>query len=168
MKFKGRNGGMALAVRNHIMMFRAFLISFLVFLIPTIIFIFISNPYFWVFMILPFLCLVISFAVFLFAKHDENVFLSQEKKDHIFEIKNDSLFKDGKEIKLINSIKIYRYKNFLYMETSHSMFVIQNTDFILSNREDFLDWAKSCHVSIKLGYWSSKITTALTCKVQIP
>ena len=152
MKFKGRNGGMAVALHNHISMFRVFLISFFVLLIPTIIFICISNPYFWVFLIMPFGLLILSFVVFLFVKYDENVFLSAEKKEHIFETKNNCLFKDGKEIKLINSIKIYRYKNFLYMETSHSMFVIQNTDFILGNREDFLNWASSCHISIKHGY----------------
>ena len=156
MKFKGRNGGMAVALHNHISMFRVFLISFLVLLIPTIIFICISNPYFWIFLIMPFGFFVLSFAVFLFVKYDENIFLSAEKKEHIFEIKNDCLFKDGKEIKLINSIKIYRYKNFLYMETSHSMFVIQNTDFILGNREDFLNWASSCHISIKCGYWKKQ------------
>ena len=152
MKFKGRNGGMALAVRNHIMMFRAFLISFLVFVTPTIIFICINNPYFWVFLIMPFLFLVVSFSVFLFVKYDEKVFLSLEKKEHTFEIKNDCLLKDGKEIKLIKSIKIYRYKNFLYMESSHSMFIVKNTDFILGDREAFLNWASSCHISIKLGY----------------
>ena len=46
MKFKGRNGGMALAVRNHIMMFRAFAVSLLVMLAPTAVLAFMSSPYF--------------------------------------------------------------------------------------------------------------------------
>ena len=78
--------------------------------------------------------------------------MSNQKKDHIFEVKNNSLFKDSKEIKLIKSVKIYRYKNFLYMETSHSMFVIQNTDFISGDRDNFLIWAKSCDIRILCGY----------------
>ena len=45
MKFKGRNGGMALAIRNHIMMFRAFVITLLITLVPTIIFICIKYYY---------------------------------------------------------------------------------------------------------------------------
>ena len=152
MKFKGRNGGMALAIRYHIMLFRAFVITLLITLIPTIFFICIKNPYFWVFLILPLMLLAISYIVFFFSKYDDRVFLSNLKKDHIFEIKNNSLFKDGKEIKLIKSVKIYRYKKFLYMETSHSMFVIKNTDFISGDRESFLSWAKSFDIRILCGY----------------
>ena len=152
MKFKGRNGGMALAIRHHIMLFRAFVITFLITLVPTIIFVCINNSYFWVFLILPLMLLTISCVVFFFSKYDDRVFLSNQNKDHIFEVKNNSLFKDGKEIKLIKSVKIYRYKKFLYMETSHSMFVIQNTDFISGDRDNFLIWAKSCDMRILCGY----------------
>ena len=152
MKFKGRNGGMALAIRNHIMLFRAFVITLLITLVPTIIFVCINNSYFWVFLILPLMLLTISYIVFFFSIHDDRGFLSNQKKDHIFEIKNNLLFKDGKEIKLIKSVKIYRYKKFLYMETSHSMFVIQNTDFISGDRDNFLIWAKSCDIRILCGY----------------
>jgi len=152
MKFKGRNGGFAVAMHGHIMLFRAFVITLLIALVPTIIFICMNNSYFWVFLILPVGLLTISYAVFFFSKYDDRVFLSNLKKDHIFEIKNNSLFKDGKEIKLVQSVKIYRYKKFLYMETSHSMFVIKSTDFILGDREAFLSWAKSCGIRILRGY----------------
>ena len=153
MKFKGRNGGLAVAIHNHIIMFRLFLISLFIFLVPVIIFLCIKNSYFWVFLIMPLMFLVVSLAVLLLIKYDENVFLSGAKKDHIFEVKDNCLFKDGKEIKLIQSVKIYYYKNFLYMETSHSMFVIKNSDFISGNREGFLDWAKTCHIKVMRGYW---------------
>ena len=152
MKFKGRNGGMAIAIRNHIMLFRAFVITLLITLVPTIIFICINNSYFWVFLILPLMLLTLSYVVFFFSKYDDRVFLNNQKKEHIFEAKNNSLFKDGKEIKLMQSVKIYRYKKFLYMETSHSMFVIQNTDFISGDRDNFLIWAKSCDIRILRGY----------------
>ena len=152
MKFKGRNGGFAVAMHSHIMLFRAFVITLLIALVPTIIFICINDSYFWVFLILPLALLAISYAVFFFSKYDDRVFLSNLKKDHTFEIKNNSLFKDGKEIKLIRSVKIYRYKKFLFMETSHSMFVIKDTDFISGDRECFLSWAKSCDIRILCGY----------------
>ncbi len=152
MTFKGRNGGMAVALRNHIMLFRAFVISLLIFIVPVIVFICAHNPYFWIFLIIPSMSLVLSFAVLLFIKYDENVFLSLEKKDHIFEIKYNHLFKDGKEIKLIKSIKIYRYKNFLYMETSHSMFSIKDADFIIGDRESLLKWATDSGIKVKIGY----------------
>ena len=152
MKFKGRNGGMAIEIRNHIMLFRAFVITLPITLVPTIIFICINNSYFWVFLITPLMLLTLSYVVFFFSKSDDRVFLINQKKDHIFEVKNNSLFKDGKEIKLMQCVKIYRYKKFLYMETSHSMFVIQNTDFISGDRDNFLIWAKSCDIRILCGY----------------
>ena len=152
MKFKGRNGGMAIAIRNHIMLFRVFVISLLISIIPIMFFIFAHNPYFWIFLIIPLMSFVLSFAVLLFIKHDENVFLSLEKKDHVFEIKDNRLSKDGKEIKLVKSIKIYRYKNFLYMETSHSMFIIKDTDFIIGDRESLLKWATVSGIKVKIGY----------------
>ena len=80
------------------------------------------------------------------------MFLSLEKKDHIFEIKDNHLFKDGKEIKLVKSIKMYRYKSFLYMETSHSMFIIKDADFIIGDRESLLKWATVSGIKVKIGY----------------
>ena len=152
MKFKGRNGGFAVAVYNHILSFRIFVISLLISLVPTIIFICMSNPYFWVFLIAPSMSLVLSFAVFLFVKYDENIFLCGVKKDHIFEIKDDDIYKDNKQIKLVNSIKIYRYKGFLFMETSHSMFTIKNTDYTEGNREELIAWAKNRGIKVLYGY----------------
>ena len=152
MKFKGRNGGMAVAIRNHIMGFRVFVISLLISIIPIMVFICAHNPYFWIFLIIPLMSFVLSFAVFLFIKYDENVFLSLSKKDHVFEIKDNRLSKDGKEIKLVKFIKIYRYKNFLYMETSHSIFIIKDTDFIIGDRESLLKWATVSGIKVKIGY----------------
>ena len=43
MKFKGRNGGMATAIRNHIMLFRVFVISLLISIIPIMFFICAHN-----------------------------------------------------------------------------------------------------------------------------
>ena len=111
-----------------------------------------TQPLFLDFLIIPLMSLVLSFAVLLFIKYDENVFLSLEKKDHIFEIKDNHLFKDGKEIKLVKSIKMYRYKSFLYMETSHSMFIIKDADFIIGDRESLLKWATVSGIKVKIGY----------------
>ena len=143
---------MAVAMRNHITLFRAFVISSLIFLVPTIVFICTGNSYFWVFLIMPLMFLVFSLAVFLLAKYDEKVFLSNERKVHVFEIKNNCLFKNGKEVKLIQSIKIYQYNGFLYMETSHSMFTIKNTDYIEGNREELIAWAKNKGIKVLYGY----------------
>lgn len=152
MKFKGRNGGLAGELRNHILMMRMFVVSLIVCMIPTIILLCAKNPYFYVFLIMPALSLFLAFFVFAFVKYDETVFLSGQRKDHVFEIKNNTLYKNGKEIKLIQAIKIYRYKGFLYMETSHSMFVIKDADYVDGSREALITWAKGKGIKVRCGY----------------
>ena len=147
MKFKARNGGKAIAIHNHIRVFRAFAVTFPLCLILTVI-----VPSLFPSLLLPALLLLLSFLVPLFEKYDENVFLQGEKKDHTFRIVDGLIYKDGKEIKLIRSIKIYRYKDFLYMETSHSMFVIMDTDYTVGSRGELIDWATEMDIPVRLGY----------------
>ena len=147
MKFKARNGGKAIAIHNHIRVFRAFAVTFPLCLILTVI-----VPSLFPSLLLPALLLLLSFLVPLFEKYDENVFLQGEKKDHTFRIVDGLIYKDGKEIKLIRSIKIYRYKGFLYMETSHSMFVIKDTDYMVGSREELIEWARENGIPVRLGY----------------
>lgn len=147
MKFKARNGGKAIAIHNHIRMFRAFAVTLPLCLILTVI-----VPSLFLSLLLPALLLLLSFLVLLFEKYDENVFLQGERKDHTFRIEDGLIYKDGKEIKLIRSIRIYRYRGFLYMETSHSMFVIMDTDYTVGSRDELIGWAKENGIPVRLGY----------------
>ena len=147
MKFKARNGGKAIAIHNHIRMFRAFAVTLPLCLILTVI-----VPSLFLSLLLPAGLLLISFLVLLFEKYDENVFLQGERKDHTFRIKDGLICKDGKEIKLIRSIRIYRYRGFLYMETSHSMFVIMDTDYTVGSRDELIGWARENGIPVRLGY----------------
>ena len=147
MKFKARNGGKAIAIHNHIRMFRAFAVTLPLCLILTVI-----VPSLFLSLLLPAGLLLLSFLVLLFEKYDENVFLQGERKDHTFRIEDGLIYKDGKEIKLIRSIRIYRYRGFLYMETSHSMFVIMDTDYTVGSRDELIGWAKENGIPVRLGY----------------
>ena len=147
MKFKARNGGKAIAMHNHIRMFRAFAVTLPLCLILTIIF----SPLF-LSLLLPAGLLLLSFLVLLFERYDENVFLQGERKDHTFRIEDGLIYKDGKELRLIRSIRIYRYRGFLYMETSHSMFVIKDTDYTVGSREELIEWARENGIPVRLGY----------------
>ena len=147
MKFKARNGGKAIAIHNHIRMFRAFAVTLPLCLILTVI-----VPTLFLSLLLPALLLLLSFLVLLFERYDENVFLQGERKDHTFRIEDGLIYKDGKEIKLIRSIRIYRYRGFLYMETSHSMFVIMDTDYTVGSRDELIGWAKENGIPVRLGY----------------
>ena len=75
MKFKARNGGKAIAIHNHIRVFRAFAVTFPLCLILTVI-----VPSLFPSLLLPALLLLLSFLVPLFEKYDENVFLQGEKR----------------------------------------------------------------------------------------
>lgn len=152
MKFKGRNGGTAVALRNHIVMMRCFAVSLLLFLIPTIVFLCLQNSYFYVFLIMPAMFLILSFAVLLEIKSAETKFLAGQKKDHIFEVINDCIYKDNREIKLKRSIKIYQYRRFWYMETSHSMFIIKDSDYIVGSRDELIAWARANEIRVLYGY----------------
>lgn len=147
MKFKARNGGKAIAIHNHIRMFRAFAVTLPLCLILTVI-----VPSLFLSLLLPALLLLLSFLVLLFERYDENVFLQGERKDHTFRIEDGLIYKDGKEIKLIRSIRIYRYRGFLYMETSHSMFVIMDTDYTVGSRDELIGWARENGIPVRLGY----------------
>ena len=147
MKFKARNGGKAIAIHNHIRVFRAFAVTLPLCLILTVI-----VPSLFLSLLLPALLLLLSFLVLLFERYDENVFLQGERKDHTFRIEDGLIYKDGKEIKLIRSIRIYRYKGFLYMETSHSMFVIMDTDYTVGSRDELIGWARENGIPVRLGY----------------
>lgn len=147
MKFKARNGGKAIAIHNHIRVFRAFAVTLPLCLILTVI-----VPSLFLSMLLPALLLLLSFLVLLFERYDENVFLQGERKDHTFRIEDGLIYKDCKEIKLIRSIRIYRYRGFLYMETSHSMFVIMDTDYTVGSRDELIGWAKENGIPVRLGY----------------
>lgn len=143
-RFKARNGGSAIAVRNHILLFRAFAVTLLLSLIPAF-----FVP---LILLLPAILLVLSFLVLLFWKYDENTFLEGAKKDHTFRVRDGVIFKDGKEVRLIRSIKLYRYRGFLYMETSHSMFIIRDTDYAAGSRDDLVSWAKNNQIRVLCGY----------------
>lgn len=147
MKFKARNGGKAIAIHNHIRVFRAFAVTLPLCLILTVI-----VPSLFLSLLLPASLLLLSFLVLLFERYDENVFLKGEKKDHTFRIEDGLIYKDGKEIKLIPSIRIYCYRGFLYMETSHSMFVIMDTDYMVGSRDELIGWAKENGIPVRLGY----------------
>lgn len=142
--FKARNGGAAIAVRNHILIFRAFAVTLLFCVIPAF-----FLP--WI-LLLPAFLLLLSFLVLLFWKYDENTFLEGAKKNHTFRIRDGVIFKDGKELRLIRSIRIYRYRGFLYMETSHSMFVIRDTDYTEGSRDELIGWARENGIPVRLGY----------------
>ena len=150
--FKGRNNGFAIAIMNHINMMKVFFLTFVICLIPVVILVCLGKYSFLFLLIIPFFIFVLSFIVFLFVKYDDRVFLSKCKKEHDFKIVENIIFKSNKEIKLMKNIRVYKYRKFLFMITSHSYYVISNKDYEDGNRELFLGWLKKNHIKCIKGY----------------
>lgn len=136
--FYGYNDGQALAIQNRRNLARVALYSLIV-VIPFTVIGIITTEYLWLLCwIFPCAFLALALATFLFRKYDDEVFLKGEKKRHIFKVENGEIYKDGKEIKQVDKIKIYVYKDYLFMETSHSFFRIPNEAYEVGSRQELL------------------------------
>ena len=73
--------------------------------------------------------------------YNDRVFLSGAKKRHSFIVDNESLVRDGKPMKT-DGIKIYTFKNFVFLITKKTYYRIPNEEFVGISREEFLSFMK--------------------------
>lgn len=50
------------------------------------------------------------------------------------------LYKDGKEMKYISNIKLYKFKKYLFIEWEKIFYRIKNEDYIMGSRDEFLSY----------------------------
>ncbi len=136
--FYGYNDGKAITIHNSISLFWPTIISFLIASIMTVFSIAFSNYFLLVIWGLPLLFVIIFLINIAFTKYNNNVFLDGKRKKHTFRLKDGILFKDGKEIKSVNKIRLYKFKKFIFLELKNSYYRISNEDFIAVSRNDFL------------------------------
>lgn len=136
--FYGYNDGQALAIQSRRNLVRVALYS-LILVIPFTVIGIITSEYLWLLCwIFPCLFFVLAIANFLFVKYNDEVFLKGVKTKHRFQVENGKIYKDGKEIKRVDKIKVYPYKNSLFMETSHSFFRIPDGEYQVGSRQELL------------------------------
>lgn len=133
----GYNDTKSIAIYSNIKMMPFFIFSFIVScltLIPTFIF----NTYELLFIfILPGLfifLMVFQYIVNCLAKN----FLEGQKVKHKFCLEDGTLYKDGKEIKRISDIRMYKFRKFIFLELKQSYYRIMNEDYLTGSREEFL------------------------------
>lgn len=134
--FNGYNDVAALAARNRKVYLRIALYSLLL-VIPFTVIGIVRAEYLcflsWVFpLFFIFLC------IFTFVKYDNEVFLKGTRKKHLFKVENQKIYKDGKEIKQVGKIRLYKCKNYLCMKTSGSFFRIPDEEYVLGSRTELL------------------------------
>lgn len=65
-------------------------------------------------------------------------FLKGVKIKHTFCLEDGTLYKDGREIKSISNIRLYKFKKFIFLELKQSYYRIMNEDYISGSRDKFI------------------------------
>lgn len=137
----GYNDTKAIAVYGNIKMAPYFIGSLIVScltLIPT--FIFGIYELAFVF-ILPALLGIVMITQYIVNRYSKN-FLEGKKVKHTFCLENGTFYKDGKEMKNVSDIRLYKFRKFLFIETKKSYYRIANEDYTSGSREEFLSRIK--------------------------
>ena len=133
----GYNDTKAIAIYGNIKMLPYCIFSFaisILLLIPSLIF----HIYELLFVfILPSLLLFIMLVQYIINSKDKT-FLKNTKTKHKICLEDGQLYKDGKRIKNIDDIKLYKFKSFLFLELKYSYYRIDNNDYLSGSREEFL------------------------------
>ena len=135
--FYGYNDGKAIEIYNCINLFLPSVISVAISLVISLISYVLNNPYLLVVWIMPAILLFTYILCVCITGYNENVFLAGAKKKHSFVVENGSLLRDGKPIRT-DGIKVYEFKNFVFLITAKTYYRIPNDAFIGISREDFL------------------------------
>jgi len=139
--FYGYNDGKAIEIYNCINLFFPTVISILVSLILSLLSYYLHNPYLLVVWIIPIILLLTYILCIAGTSYNDRVFLAGAKKRHSFIVDNGTLTRDGKPMKT-EGIKIYAFKNFVFMITKNTYYRIPNEEFVGICREEFLRFMK--------------------------
>ena len=134
----GYNDGKSIGINSFIKL-RPFVIATLVLSIIVLIPAFVFKIYeLLVLWILPVMLILVAFFQYV-VNSNYKTFLKGQKIKHTLRFENGTFFKDGKEIKSKDKIRIYKFRRFLFLELKNSYYRIENDDYLVGNREGLLD-----------------------------
>ena len=139
--FYGYNDGKAIEIYNCINLFLPTVISIIVSLILSLLAYFLHNPYLLAVWIFPAIMLLTYILCISVTSYNDRVYHTGAKKRHSFIVDNGSLIRDGKPMK-IDGIKLYTFKNFVFLITKKTYYRIPNEEFVGISREEFLSFMK--------------------------
>ena len=140
--FYGYNDGKAIEIYNCISLFLPTVISIMVSLVLSLLSYFLHNPYLLVVWIFPVVLLLAYILCISLTNYNDRVFLAGTKKRHSFIVDNGTLIRDGKPMKT-DGIKIYTFKNFVFLIAKKTYYRIPNEEFLGISREEFLSFMKA-------------------------
>ena len=139
--FYGYNDGKAIEIYNCINLFLPTAISIMVSLVLSLLSYILQKPYLLVVWIVPIILLLTYILCISVTSYNDKVFLSGAKKRHSFIVDNGSLIRDGKSM-ITDGIRIYTFKNFVFLITKKTYYRIPNEEFVGISREEFLSFMK--------------------------
>ena len=139
--FYGYNDGKAIEIYNCINLFLPTVISVILSLVFSLFSYLFRNPYLLVIWILPAILFLTCILCVSMTGYNDRGFLSGAKKRHSFIVDNESLVRDGKPMKT-DGIKIYTFKNFVFLIFKKTYYRIPNEEFVGISREEFLNIMK--------------------------
>ena len=139
--FYGYNDGKAIEIYNCINLFLPTVIAIIVSLVLSLLSYFWSNPYLLVIWIIPVILILAYILCISVTGYNDRVFLADTKKRHSFIVDNGTLTRDGKPMKT-DGIKVYTFKNFVFIVTKKTYYRIPNEEFVGISRKEFLRFMK--------------------------
>ena len=139
--FYGYNDGKAIEIYNCINLFLPTVISVILSLVFSLFSYLFRNPYLLVIWIIPVILILAYILCISVTSYNDRVYLTGAKKRHSFIVDNGSLIRDGKPMK-IDGIKLYTFKNFVFLITKKTYYRIPNEEFVGISREEFLSFTK--------------------------
>lgn len=133
----GYNDTKAIAIYGNIKIMPALIISFVIAilsLIPTLI----LQVYELILIFIIPAILLVAMLMQYFLNSRYKTFLRDAKTEHKFCLDNGILYKDGNEIKSKHDIRLYKFKNFIFLELKQSYYRIMNDDYLTGSREKLL------------------------------
>lgn len=140
--FYGYHDGKAIEIYNCINLFLPTMVSILASLFFTILAFVLHNLYLLVFWIGPAILGSVYLLCISMTGYHDKTFLSGTRKKHIFIVDHGNLIRDGKPIKKAG-LKVYAFKNFVFLITQKTYYRIPNEAFIGITREEFLQFMKT-------------------------
>lgn len=145
----GYNDTKANAIYGAIRLMNIVIISFIIslfFLIPTFVFHIYELLYIFIFPVFMIILTILQY----FLNSSDKAYLKNTKTKHNFCLDNGIFYKDEKEIRNKDGIRIYKFKHFLFLELKKSYYRIMDSDYLTGSREELLS-----HIRFKKGHYIS-------------
>lgn len=137
----GYNDEKAVALYSVIKTFHPFIVSLIIACVCAVFAIIFKLPQLTLVFVLPGV-LLLFMALSYVVNSNYKEFLKGLKTKHDFRLENGILYKDNKEVKSTDNIRLYKFNNFLFLELKKSYYRIPDDEYTTGSRTEFLAQVK--------------------------